>query len=221
MAAAFLKPLKRRNYTDAEVVEGIASRDHAIEEWFYKESQSYFNKHFNAVFFDKDLRQEIFQRTFLKLWVEMANGKICVRGGELHRQQTTGNYRRMTCSLSTFMMAIAKNENREIMRNYKEDNYADLFSEDLADCTGEQDEEEELKAQQIRMVDECIHDLSPHCVEILTLFYYQGKSLDEIMEIRKEKTTSKASLKSAKSKCMATLKEKVKAQFRSLGTDFS
>lgn len=200
----------RRDYDDMEVVNGLQSRDRTIEEWFYKKAQNYYCAHFNEVFFDKDRKQEIFQTAFLKLWTEIANGKISVMEGKLSRQQTTGQYKPMTCSLTTFLMAFAKNENRELLRNCNEDGRMFLLdSVDYATYAAF-DDEEDIKSQQIRIVDDCIQSLSPHCVEILTLFYYKGKSLDEILEIRKGKNENKTGLKSAKTKCMATLKERTK-----------
>ena len=58
--------------------------------------------------------------------------------------------------------------------------------------------------------------MPPRCLEILTLFYVKGKSLDEILEIRKDKNTSKVGLKSAKYKCMNALRERVTKMFDQL-----
>ena len=48
------------------------------------------------------------------------------------------------------------------------------------------------------------------------MFYYDGLSLDEIMEARGEKNISKNGLKTAKYKCMENLKAKVKNSFARL-----
>lgn len=61
----------------------------------------------------------------------------------------------------------------------------------------------------IRIIDECILSMSPNCIEIITLFYYQKKSLDDIMMIRGEQNSSKDGLKTAKNKCMVTLRKRV------------
>ena len=94
-----------------------------------------------------------------------------------------------------------------------EDGKTVLFDNVISDIYVSFDDEEDIKSQQIRIVDDCIQSLSPHCVEILTLFYYKGKSLDEILEIRKGKNENKNGLKSAKTKCMATLKERTRDKF--------
>ncbi len=203
-------------YTDLQVVEGLQRRDRKMEEWFYHEARRYFDDHFREVFFDQDRRQEIFQTAFLKLWTEMQNGRIRILEGQLCRQQQDGEYRVMTCTLKTFLMAFARTEYRELERSQKETTYPELhetvsYSQPPAALPGEEDPEE-LKN---RVVDECISQLTARCAEIITMFYYQQKSLDEIMELRPE-NNSKNGLKTAKNKCMNTLRERVADEFRKL-----
>jgi len=214
-----IRPLDRKKakgYTDQEAVEALQRRDRKAEEWFYHETQRYFNEHFKEVFFDQDQRQEIFQTAFLKLWTEMQNGRIRVIGDKVCRQQRDGEYREMTCTLTTFLMAFARTEYRELVRSLKEDYYPELhetvsFSQPPA-LLPEEESPEELKN---RIVDECISQLTPRCADILTMFYYQQKTLDEIMELRPE-NQSKNGLKTAKNKCMNTLRERVADEFRKL-----
>lgn len=205
----------KRQYTDSEVVLGLQARQHTAEEWFYNNSKRYFMDHFKEVFFDEDKRAEIFQDSFVRLWTQIENREISIVDNVLCRQQKNGEKKPMTCSLNTFLFAIAKNEYRELVRSSK-----DLYVEEFFDCNNPdilyhpgEDDEAEVK---IRIVDECIQMMPPRCLEILTLFYIQGKSLDEIMEIRKDKNTSKVGLKSAKYKCMTTLREKITKMFNQL-----
>ena len=208
---------RHRSYTDVEVVEGIGRRDRLMEEWFYRAAKRYYDEHFNQVFFDKDRKQEIFQTAFLKLWTEMDNHRIRVIEGAVCRQQADGEYHAMTCALTTFLMAFARTEYRELVRSTKEDNYGELFENaayaDHSAVTFAEEDPDEVKR---RIVDECIQGMSPTCVEILTLFYYQGKSLDEIMVIRGERSNSKNGLKTAKNKCMNTLRERAAERLHTL-----
>ena len=209
---------KKKRFSDAEVVEALSRRDRKMEEWFYRTAKHYFEDHFNEVFFDKDRKQEIFQAAFLKLWMEVDNRRIHVVEGVVCRLQAGGSSRPMTCSLTTFLMAFAKTEYRELARSTKEDPYAELFdnafSADNTAATFCEEDQEEVKNS---IVDECIQGMSPTCVEILTLFYYQGKSLDQIMEIRGERSTSKNGLKTAKNKCMNTLRERALHRMKAVG----
>ena len=205
---------RRENYNDVETIEGLQQRSRQMEEWFYIKMKRYYDDKFNEVFFDKDRKQEIFQTAFLKLWTEIDNRRICLKDGIVCRQQRDGTYKPMSCNLQTFMMAFAKNEYRELMRSVKEEYVADLYddSETATQAILEFNSEADMEEQKRRIVDECILRMSPGCVEILTLFYYEHKSLDEIIELRKEKNTSKNGLKTAKNKCMNTLKERVGAE---------
>ena len=205
-----LKANKKKNYKDTEVVDGLQARKAEVEEWFYNSAKNYYMTKFNEVFFDKDSKQEIFQESFLRLWTDIANGKIRVMDGILQRQIATGDYKEMTCSLNTFLMAIAKNNHREVLRKKRETLF-DVFFEDAGEADSMVtvfDTLESEETQRKRIVDECIQEMSPRCLEILTLFYYEEKSLDEIMIIRKDKNESKMGLKTAKHKCMTNLRQK-------------
>jgi pyruvate kinase len=58
-------------------------------------------------------------------------------------------------------------------------------------------------------IDELLHKMSKHCVEILTMYYVNGLSLDKILMFRTE-NKSKDGLKTSKAKCLAQLKAEVK-----------
>lgn len=213
MALFFLN--KKRDYTDVEVVKGLQCRNVVIEEWFFEKARRYFDSSFNEIFFDADRKQEVFQTAFIKLWTEIENKKIRIVDDALCRQQTNLQYEPMRCSLTTFLMAFAKTEHREMMRNVREEYCEEVFGNSTySNGTAVAEEYDDIEELKNRIVDECIQEISSGCAEILTLFYYEGKSLDEIMEIRKEKNTSKNGLKSAKNKCMSTLKERVTEKLR-------
>ena len=207
--------MKHENHTDADAVEALQHRDRRMEDWFYETQKRYFDEKFNQVFFDKDRKQEIFQTAFLGLWTEIDNGRISVRDGQVCRQQNDGVFRPMTCTLQTFLMAFARNEYREVMRSNKETYVDEMFDDAMGgEVQTPFDAAESTDAQKNRIVDACIQQMPPRCVEILTLFYYQGKSLDEIMELRQDKNTSKNGLKTAKNKCLNTLRERVTTEMQ-------
>ena len=204
---------KRNNYSDRDIVSGLQNRDRNMEQWFYEKARRYFNDCFNEIFFDRDRKQEVFQSAFLKMWMEIDNRTIRIVKGIVCRRQKNGQILPMTCSLLTFLISFAKNEYRELVRTCKEETVAEVFDgispvweEEMAD----DDDIEELKN---RIVDECMQKISPNCLEILTLFYYEGKSLDEILLLRQERNSSKNGLKTAKNKCMNTLRESITMEF--------
>ena len=215
--ATYWTARRQRDFSDREAVEGLQQHNRHMEDAFYMKVRRYFDEKFNDVFFDKDRKQEIFQSAFLKLWMEIDNRKIQVADGQICRQQRDGEYRPMTCSLTTFLMAFAKNEYRELVRSTKEEYAAEIFDRLNENAeTGKSPLEDACheEEQKMRIVDECIQQLSPRCVEVLTLFYYEQKSLDEIMELRKDKNVSKNGLKTSKNKCMNTLRERVQEEMK-------
>ncbi len=210
--------IKRKDFTDIEVVNGLQRQDRKMEEWFYKSAKRYFEAHFNEVFFDKDRKQEVFQTAFLKLWTEIQNAKITLQNGTICRQQHNGEYQPMTCRLTTFLMTFAKNEYREMVRTehlvFADDwiDKSDVASVSVVTFYGEED----VEVQKNRIVDDCLQMMSPRCMELLTWFYYENKSLDEIMNLRKDSTYSKDGLKTAKNKCMTKLRSKVMEECKRL-----
>lgn len=194
--------------SDAEIIIGLQYHDPKAERYFFDMSYQYFDIHFNQLFFDADSKQEVFQKAIIKLWTEIENKTIRLIDNAVCRRQRSGKYSEMTASLSTFMMAFAKNEFRELLRNRNDDNFDDIANKlsELPDMTDNTVDEYDEK---IQIIDECILTMSPNCIEIITLFYYQKKSLDEIMELRGEKNSSKDGLKTAKNKCMVTLRKRV------------
>ncbi len=197
--------LRRRLLTDAEVVTGLQYHDPKVEKWFFETCHTYFSSHFNQLFFDKDSQEEIFQVAIIKLWTEIENKTIKVVDGQVCRKRKSNDYQIMTASLTTFLMAFAKNEFRELLRDCKDDNFEEIFAVSGDVVSVEEDNEE----RRMQIIDECIQSMSSNCIEIITLFYYQQKTLDEIMLLRREQNTSKDGLKTAKNKCMVTLRNRV------------
>ena len=205
-----------RNYSDEEIVTGLQARKRHVEEWFYKHAKTYFMDKFNDVFFDQEQKETIFQESFVRLWTQIEDKKIFVKENRIWRLQRNSFAQPMTCSLNTFLFAIAKNEYRELVRSNKIVFVEDYFNKADNNCIELPQMEEDEKDMKNRIVDECIQMMPPRCLEILTLFYVKGKSLDEILEIRKDKNTSKVGLKSAKYKCMNALRERVTKKFDQL-----
>lgn len=210
-----MKVRKSQRCGDAAVVAGLKNHSRKVEEWFYETAQKYFNRHFKEVFFDLDKKQEIYQSAFLKLWTEIDNGIISVgHDGVVERRRRNGDVLPMTCSLTTFLMAFAKNEYRELVRTNKLEHYDKLFEQPQYAMSVNMYEDKSEEETKHRIVDECIQKISPRCVEILTMFYYEEKSLDEILAARHEKNTSKNGLKTAKNKCMNTLRSLCSEEFK-------
>lgn len=116
-----------------------------------------------------------------------------------------GNLDQLQSSLSTYLFAIGKyllfKSNKLNSRN------AELVEENLEKFHWES-YEEESRDEEIRELRRQYDKLGPKCREILRLFYYQAKGLDEIQSLLGYE--SKEVLKSTKSRCLRSLKESMK-----------
>lgn len=206
---------KRKSKTDAEYVRLIQDKHDKVTEEFYHLARRYFKNSYRSVFSRMDLMEDIFQQSFVKLWTEIETGKIFVgENEELFRYDRNGNIRKLTCSLNTFLIDIAKNDYRSWLRNERltlEDDFESFAHMEEVKSVVWGDESAETLREQI--VNSCILELPPRCKEILTMFYYQGMTLDEIIIARGEKNISKNGLKTGKYKCMESLKAKVRDTF--------
>lgn len=204
----FSRNKKQPELSDNEVIEGLQHNDTVVERSFYLSCQRYFNDRRSGVFDFKggaQDEQDLFQDSFLKLWQEIQTRQIYVRDNYAWRTDRNGNDRKMSASLKTYLLSIAKYKNYELIRD--EEVYVPEQA-NAPDCEDEQTEEYTSEW----IVEMCVNALPPRCKEILTLFYYENKSLDEILEIRHE-NQSKDGLKSGKSKCMKSLKDRISAEF--------
>lgn len=198
-----------KDLTDIEVIEGLQSNDQIVANSFYLSCRRYYLRVRDGVFdFNNKGAQEtmdIFQDSFLKLWQEIQTRQIYVRDNYAWRTDRNGNDRKMSASLKTYLLSIAKYKNYELIRE------EEVYVPEQANAPDREDAQpEEYTSEWI--VEMCVNALPPRCKEILTLFYYENKSLDEILEIRHE-NQSKDGLKSGKSKCMKSLKDRISAEF--------
>lgn len=124
---------------------------------------------------------------------------------------TTGKISDLSSSVSTYLFSIGKymilnklRKNKKsvnsdlIMERVKDDN--DLFDESVA-------HDNPLTHEQ-KLLQKHFDKLGDKCKKVLTLFYYRGFSIQEIME--SEGYNSENVVKSQKSRCLKTLKEFIK-----------
>ena len=208
--------IRMRFLSDFEYVRRIQNGDEHAVECFYGECRKYFMACYRAIFSRENLKEDIFQQSFVRLWSEIETKRIFLSEDErIYRIDRKGNVRVLTCQLKSFLMDIAKNDYRTWLRNDRlllEDDFESFaHMVEVNSAVRPAEMEDDLRD---RVVSDCIFELSERCREILTLFYYQGLSLDEIIKVRGEKHVSKNGLKTSKYKCMEALKAKVKTVYR-------
>lgn len=206
---------KKTPLTDSQAICEIQRRNERVTESFYNECKKYFMSSYKAVFTREDIKEDIFQQSFVKLWTEIETKRIFLdEDGTILRTDRRGKIRSLTCNLKTFLIDIAKNDYRDWLRNDRLDledefeSFAHMI--EVRSAVMPDDSTETLQEQ---IVANCVLELPPRCKEILTMFYYDNMSLDDIIQARGEKNTSKNGLKTSKYKCMETLKGKVKEMY--------
>lgn len=201
----------KRKYTDIEFIVGIQKRDERITKAFFFECQKYFKAHFKAVFFADDVEDEVFQESFIILWSEIEHRRITVEDQKIFRKDRYGNVRLLTCGLTTFLLSIAKNKYREYVReNASVQLEENINNPLLADPAP--DDADDTQNLRIEIVMDCLSKMPAGCKRLLTMFYYERMSLDEILKALSQ-YSSKDALKSGKSKCMNTLRHRVSVMF--------
>lgn len=199
--------------SDSDIVDGVYRQNGRMGYALYERCRDYYDENFRGVFIVQEADQEdIFQNTMVTLLEKIESRQIYVQDGVLYGK----NGKPFTSSLTTFFMGIAKLKYKEWVRKHpsvvgldtngkkKVANDDDLYRDILYD-----DDENSM----ISIIADCISRMSKRCSEILTLFYYEEKSLDEILLIVPT-YKSKDALKSEKYKCMKTLKETANEIYR-------
>lgn len=206
---------KRTSLTDSQIICEIQKQNERVVEFFYNECKKYFWFAYKAVFSREDIKEDIFQQSFVKLWMEIETRRIFLdENDEILRTDCRGKLRRLTCNLKTFLIDIAKNDYRDWLRNdrleLKDEFESFAHMVEIRSAIMPNDSSESLQEQ---IIANCVFELPPRCKEILTMFYYNNMTLDEIILARGEKNTSKNGLKTSKYKCMENLKGKVKEMY--------
>lgn len=236
---------KPRNYSDSDIVAAIQHQNEKMAKYLYQKCKRYFEDNYKSVFImEKELRDELFQECFVKLWTDIENGRIHIGEDKtVWRINKKGEDNPMTARLHTFVLDIAKYTYKEWVRSgnkvsllddvfacgSKESeersweekiSTADTVWENTENIvTGESDYfEQAISSEDQRgliqeIVRESIMKLSEACREILTMFYYEELTLDEIL-IRRGENTSKDGLKTGKYKCMKRFEADVRGKFQ-------
>ena len=206
-----------QTWTDIDMVNAILRHDERQMERCYTDCRRYFTQHAAAIFVDDANAHDIFQDAIIHLWREIETRRIEVFEGRVCRW-ADGQLIPMRSSIMTFLMAVAKRKNWEQVRQQQRwqltDNDRVLETLDNQRYDSQPDDISEAEARERVVADEVLA-MTERCRQILTLFYYEHRSLDEILALRAENST-KMGLKTSKYKCMQRLRERVHERFKRL-----
>ncbi len=200
------------------MVMAVQRHDNVALERCYRDCKSYFTSHAGALFVSDELLDDIFQESMIHLWREIETGRIRLADGLVARVNN-GELQPMNCTLRTFLLSIAKRKHWEQLRKDSRlqltDEPAVLDALDRSRMSDDDTEVKELQETREGIVADAVLGMSDRCRQILTLFYYEQRTLDQILALRSE-NTSKVGLKTSKYKCMQRLREQVKERFARL-----
>lgn len=202
--------LNAKAYSDVAYVEGVFRRDPMMERALHYHCKRYFDENYKSVFFvGNEHKDEIFQEAFITLWEKIMNKKIYVEDSELKGKDGDT----FSGKLTTFFMSIARLK------------YLEWARENIYQYT-DREEERHIREQEVEMfktllydsddetmleiIADCISKMSKQCNQILTMFYYEEKTLDDIM-VELRTFGSKNALKTRKYKCMEELRKSAKS----------
>lgn len=207
---------RRRSYTDIQIVGAYQTGDKKIQQFWYDKCRSQFGKgtsnYGGLTDYDRD---DLFQDSFIILWEKMESHQIYILDGTVHVTTKKGDS--IIPDMLGYFMRIVKNKHLEMFHSGK---YVIPINEVVASSNENFFEElywdEDPDVEKDRIVSQSLLSLPKSCLEILTMFYYEKKSLEQILEERPE-NTSYDGLKSRKSKCMTNLKKRITESFAKAG----
>ena len=199
-----------REYSDVKCVEGIRSGREDVQRRFYFRCYESFRRNSARYDIPEDERKDLFQDSFVILWDKIADGQIYTEGNKVYAVKRDGPAE--VPDLVGYFMRIVKNLYLETLRS--KGRILEISDEpDDCDDLWWSDDSEVMR----NMLTKQAVILLPHrCREILTMFYYQGMTLDEIMEERSA-NRSYNGVKTAKSKCLDILKVRLLNRFEEAG----
>lgn len=168
--------------------EKLSRGDEQEQFRFYDEHKTAFLFFCNRFNLRKEEALDIYQDACLVIFENARNGKL----------------EQVKCNLKTYLFGIGKNLIYKRFEKKVKDEEAELRAFELA-TVFDPFEDENQQDQKIEQIRNALQGLGKKCREILKRFYFEEKSLEEIMlEMNYE---SKNVLKSQKSRCLKQLKE--------------
>ncbi len=203
-------------FSDVDIVCAYQDKDKRIQQFWYAKCKDQFGKGTSNYLYITDYdKDDLFEDSFIILWEKIESRQIYVLDGNVHVISKKGD--NILPDLIGYFMRIVKNKYLEMLRSGK-------FAVPINEVVTSSDEDiidelywdEDPEVEKDRIVSKCLLSLPNSCLEILTKFFYENKTLEQILEEREE-NTSYDGLKTRKSKCMNNLKKKISESFTKAG----
>lgn len=172
--------------SDKELIERLSKGDEDAFRQIYRshkrEANDWLIKHFGDGFSFED----VYQESVIILYEAALDGKLS----------------QLSCALKTYLFAICRNQ---LLNAFKLQKRQDSKVDEVTIYYREWINPDESDQDKVELVKETIYGMEDPCKSILTLFYYQGKSIEEMaVELG---YADKNVVKVQKSRCLKYLKE--------------
>lgn len=176
---------------DAKIIEAIKKGDETAIEVLYKSNFRMMAKLIIRNNGSEDEAKDVFQDALIIFWQK-------VRSGELV----------LTSKISTYLYSICQNLwRKELVRKSRESNDEVETTTDYVDTD---------RVERINAIRKCVNQMGDTCKQVLTLYYFDGVSMNDIADLLGFANSNTA--KTKKYKCKQELDRIVKKQFKE--TDF-
>ncbi|BAO75259.1 RNA polymerase sigma factor [Winogradskyella sp. PG-2] len=178
--------------TDALILKGLKTGDTSVLKSVYLNNKDAFIAFAKTYGLNKNDALDIYQDSILALRENVATGRLV----------------ELKSSLKTYLFSIGKYMIFDFLRAKKR--MVPVETKDLKLAELPEGFEilfkEEINSKELKL-NHAFEQLGEKCKAVLTLFYYKGYSIEEITKLLKY--SSKDVVKSQKSRCLKTLKEKI------------
>lgn len=210
---------RQKSYSDAQVVEAFRGKVERVERYWYSKCRWQFGKGTSNYGGLTDyVREDLFQEAFILLWEQMERGQIYVLDGEVRVKGRSADH--AVPDLMGYFMRIVRIKYLELLRlTHSIVILNEGVTPDDDDDEGATDDpywDDDPEAMKDAIVSRCLLSLPKSCLEILSMFFYEHMSLEQILEARPE-NNSYDGLKTRKSKCMSNLKSRILDEFGKAG----
>ncbi len=172
----------------SQLIHAIKSNESAVLKYFYttnyKKIEVLILKNNGSIEHAKD----VYQDAFITVWAHVKNDKF------LPKNDT---------ALQGYLYTIAKNKWTDVLRSKSFKNSKSLDSEILTFVREDDEIDEDLENNKLKIVMDTFKNLGQPCKQLLKTFYFEKKSLKDIaLELKIEETTAR----NKKYRCMEKLR---------------
>lgn len=174
---------------EQSLIEQLKSKDEIafkkLYHLYYQQCKHWIEKHFDC---NSEHIEDVYQDAMIALYEAAIDGKLD----------------KISCSIKTYLFAICRNQ---MLRQFKLQKRSDDHVDDIKIVQREWLEPEQEESENVIKVKTMISSTDEPCKSILTLFYYDGKSISEIAKALDY--PNKNVVKVQKSRCLNYLKSKL------------